>query len=269
MQQQSPPSNRIEWLAIGSMALIFFAVITWMNFRQYETVFHLQAPDVVMISAKRCGIHHKRPFPLQHGIAYHNVLAFHFTPIFALMAPVLWIWEDPRILCISVQTALHGRQRCHASGGIAAPYHALGMVNGAHGRLLPQPLAFTKSPSTNYATSPPPPPSLSSRFMGCYQPQNHGPYCIGLLLCPTVQRRCRHPCLYLWHLRHLHLAQLETRLILQPVLGIFNFFVSHLLLSPPPCTPSQTILWLLPRRISPTQILSAPSVEDGSPLNRT
>ena len=65
-----------------------------MTFRQYA-VFHLQAPDVVLYT-------HSMWNTLQGELLYsslvgHSSLAFHFTPIFILLSPALWLWEDPRI----------------------------------------------------------------------------------------------------------------------------------------------------------------------------
>ena len=83
------------------MALAFFFTISWMTFRQYA-VFHMQAPDVVLFSQAMWNTLNGEV--LMSSLTGKSVLVHHFTPIFILVAPILWIWEDPRALFL-VQTA--------------------------------------------------------------------------------------------------------------------------------------------------------------------
>lgn len=96
-------NEKIEFYVIGFLSLLFFGAISWMTFRQYA-VFHLQAPDVVLFSQSMWNT-------LQGDFLYSSltgktILAHHFTPFFSFIAPVLWIWEDPRALFLMQTAAL-------------------------------------------------------------------------------------------------------------------------------------------------------------------
>lgn len=93
--------SKTAHIIVGSLALAFFAQISWMTFRQYA-VFHMHAPDVVMFSQSIW--YTLRGTLLYNTLDGHSALAFHFTPIFMLLAPALWIWEDPRVFFL-IQTA--------------------------------------------------------------------------------------------------------------------------------------------------------------------
>ena len=93
--------NRVELISVSLMALAFFFTISWMTFRQYA-VFHMQAPDVVLFAQAMWNTLNSEV--LMSSLTGKSVLVHHFTPIFILVAPILWIWEDPRALFL-VQTA--------------------------------------------------------------------------------------------------------------------------------------------------------------------
>lgn len=91
----------MELVYLLLMAMAFFAIISWMTFRQYA-VFHLRAPDVVLFAQSMWNTLNGEI--LMSSLTGKSILVHHFTPIFILVAPVLWIWEDSRALFL-VQTA--------------------------------------------------------------------------------------------------------------------------------------------------------------------
>ncbi|MEM8859396.1 MAG: DUF2079 domain-containing protein [Chloroflexota bacterium] len=90
-----------ESLTVLCIASVFFCIISWMTFRQYA-VFHLQAPDVVLFAQSMWNTLNGEF--LMSSLTGKSIMVHHFTPIFVLVAPVLWLWEDPRALFL-VQTA--------------------------------------------------------------------------------------------------------------------------------------------------------------------
>lgn len=87
-----------DWLAIG-LAILFTAVFFWLNNRHFQT-FNLRGPDIATFSQAMWNTSHGRGF-LFSTIIQRSVLGFHFTPIFALLSPLLIIWEDVRILFLA------------------------------------------------------------------------------------------------------------------------------------------------------------------------
>lgn len=80
------------------MAILFTIAITWLNFRQYTT-FQLNAPDVATFGQAIWNTLHGRF--LYSTIIQRSILAYHFSPFLALLSPLLFIWNDIRILFVA------------------------------------------------------------------------------------------------------------------------------------------------------------------------
>lgn len=88
-----------EWSIYGMMAL-FVAVFVWLIFRQYAT-FDTRAADLDRFLQGMWNTLHGRF--LYANIEERSIISGHFTPMFAILAPLLYIWEDPRVFSV-VQT---------------------------------------------------------------------------------------------------------------------------------------------------------------------
>ncbi|MEM7801385.1 MAG: DUF2079 domain-containing protein, partial [Chloroflexota bacterium] len=94
---------KINRLMVLVMGVLFFSVISWMTFRQYA-VFHLHAPDVATFG--QAIFQTGRGNFLFSTIINRSINAYHFTPFFAFLSPLLFIWEDLRILFIAQTVAI-------------------------------------------------------------------------------------------------------------------------------------------------------------------
>ena len=87
----------IKW-GILIMATVFVAVMMWMISRQYAT-FDTRSADLDRFIQAIWNTTHGRF--LYSTIEERSVLSGHFTPFFAFLAPLLWLWPDPRILSLA------------------------------------------------------------------------------------------------------------------------------------------------------------------------
>lgn len=87
------------WIALGAFALYaFYALCRWPQF--LPAGYDLGIFDQVV----RSYAHFQAPIVSLKGDDF-NIFGDHFHPILALLAPLYWVWDDPRILLIA-QAAL-------------------------------------------------------------------------------------------------------------------------------------------------------------------
>jgi uncharacterized membrane protein len=99
--------ERSRWWAIASrhwaailLAVLFVVIFYWLISRQFLT-FDTRGADVDRFNQAIWNSLHGRF--LYSTIKSRSLLANHFSPLMAALAPLLWIWEDPRIFSL-VQT---------------------------------------------------------------------------------------------------------------------------------------------------------------------
>lgn len=103
-QPQRAGWTTAQKVALGLIAVLLFAVSTgyaWARHAKYETTgFDLGIFDQVV----RAYAHFSAPISPLKGVGY-NILGDHFHPILVVLAPLYWVWDDPRML-LTVQAAL-------------------------------------------------------------------------------------------------------------------------------------------------------------------
>jgi len=87
----------INWIPL-LLALGFTTVFVWMTWRQYTT-FSTRAPDIERFNQAIWNVLNGRF--LYATIQSRSILGNHFSPIMALLSPLLLIWEDFRILMLA------------------------------------------------------------------------------------------------------------------------------------------------------------------------
>lgn len=104
-RQTMPDRARAFWIRGAEFVLAgaFIAVFFWLTSRQYET-FDLVAPDVARFSQAIWNTLRGRF--LYSSIVGRSILSYHFSPFMALLAPLLLIWEDVRILFLAQTVAI-------------------------------------------------------------------------------------------------------------------------------------------------------------------
>jgi uncharacterized membrane protein len=100
----APGWTRTQRRILAGIALVLFgayATYSWARHAKYETTgFDLGIFDQVV----RAYAHLHAPTSPLKNIDY-NILGDHFHPILVVLAPLYWIWDDPRVL-LTVQAAL-------------------------------------------------------------------------------------------------------------------------------------------------------------------
>lgn len=86
------------------LTVLFSCIVFLVNDHHYLT-FNLHGPDSVFFSQAMWNTVNGGGF-LISSLSGRHVLSFHFTPIFALLSPLLLIWEDMRILFLAQIVAL-------------------------------------------------------------------------------------------------------------------------------------------------------------------
>ncbi len=86
-----------HWVAF-LMAFVFCVVFFWLNSRAY-LAFQVRAPDLDRFS-QAIWLTLRGEF-LYTTIKEGSILQHHFTPYMALLSPLLWLWEDVRILYLA------------------------------------------------------------------------------------------------------------------------------------------------------------------------
>ncbi|MDQ1287738.1 MAG: hypothetical protein QG622_1303 [Actinomycetota bacterium] len=99
-EAEHPRWTRAEHLVLAAMGSILFALYTGYalaRHAKYETTgFDLGIFDQVIRSYSRFSV----PTSPLKGVGY-NILGDHFHPILVLLAPLYWLWDDPRVLLIA------------------------------------------------------------------------------------------------------------------------------------------------------------------------
>jgi uncharacterized membrane protein len=99
-------SRLVEWWVNRGafvLAIAFVAAFFWLTARQYGS-FRTRAPDVAMFDQAVWNTLHGRF--LFSSIKNNSILAFHFSPLMALLSPLLLIWSDVRILFLAQTVGL-------------------------------------------------------------------------------------------------------------------------------------------------------------------
>ncbi|HIW28705.1 MAG TPA: DUF2079 domain-containing protein [Candidatus Luteococcus avicola] len=115
------PSTRVPrvwWLTLAVLAL--YVVYTMTRYPQFLTAGY----DLgIFDQAVRQYSHFNPPYVALKGDRY-NLLGDHFHPVLALLAPLYWVWDDPRMLVLAQDVlvavsipVVHGFVRRHLGGG--------------------------------------------------------------------------------------------------------------------------------------------------------
>ena len=120
----------------GLLTAVFISTFIWLTWRQYAT-FDLVTPDVATFGQAVYNTLHG-DF-LYSSIIKRSILYFHFSPLFAPLAPLLLLWDDIRILFVA-QTVLI------ALSGLI-PYKLLREQKGMHTAALLFLLAYFLNPA--------------------------------------------------------------------------------------------------------------------------
>jgi uncharacterized membrane protein len=104
-QTVGPRTTRRQWLQLGAVmaaAAALYLVHSFLRFRNYEA----KGYDLgIFDQAVRQYALFREPIVPIKGVDF-NILGDHFHPILALLAPLYWIWDDPRMLNIAMTALL-------------------------------------------------------------------------------------------------------------------------------------------------------------------
>ncbi|MDI3330631.1 MAG: DUF2079 domain-containing protein [Micrococcus sp.] len=100
-----PTTTAGQWLQLGAVmaaATLLYLVHSFLRFRNYEA----KGYDLgIFDQAVRQYALFREPVVPIKGVDF-NILGDHFHPILALLAPLYWIWDDPRMLNIAMTALL-------------------------------------------------------------------------------------------------------------------------------------------------------------------
>lgn len=104
-QTAGPSTTRNEWLqlvAVMAAAAALYLLHSVLRFRNYEA----KGYDLgIFDQAVRQYALFREPLVPVKGVDF-NILGDHFHPILALLAPLYWIWDDPRVLNVAMTVLL-------------------------------------------------------------------------------------------------------------------------------------------------------------------
>ncbi|GAA4779075.1 DUF2079 domain-containing protein [Citricoccus nitrophenolicus] len=116
----APRTTRRQWLQLGAVmaaAVALYVVHSFLRFRNFEA----KGYDLgIFDQAVRQYALFREPIVPIKGVDF-NILGDHFHPILVLLAPLYWIWDDPRMLGIAmalllascaIPVYLFARRRC-------------------------------------------------------------------------------------------------------------------------------------------------------------
>ena len=129
----APRTTRRQWLQLGAVmaaAAALYLVHSFLRFRNFEA----KGYDLgIFDQAVRQYALFREPIVPIKGVDF-NILGDHFHPILVLLAPLYWIWDDPRMLGIAmalllvssaIPVYLFARRRC---GHLPALLAAAGLL---------------------------------------------------------------------------------------------------------------------------------------------
>lgn len=100
-----PTTTAGQWLQLGAVmavAAVLYLVHSFLRFRNFEA----KGYDLgIFDQAVRQYALFREPIVPVKGVDF-NILGDHFHPILALLAPVYWVWDDPRVLNIAMTALL-------------------------------------------------------------------------------------------------------------------------------------------------------------------
>ena len=102
-----PSTTAGQWLQLGAvmaLAAVLYLVHSFLRFRNFEA----KGYDLgIFDQAVRQYALFREPLVPVKGVDF-NILGDHFHPILALLAPLYWVWDDPRMLNIAMTALLAG-----------------------------------------------------------------------------------------------------------------------------------------------------------------
>ncbi|MCY1157287.1 MAG: hypothetical protein MOP51_307 [Citricoccus sp.] len=100
-----PTTTAGQWLQLGAVmavAAVLYLVHSFLRFRNFEA----KGYDLgIFDQAVRQYALFREPIVPVKGVDF-NILGDHFHPVLALLAPLYWIWDDPRVLNIAMTALL-------------------------------------------------------------------------------------------------------------------------------------------------------------------
>lgn len=100
-----PSTTAGQWLQLGAvmaLAAVLYLVHSFLRFRNFEA----KGYDLgIFDQAVRQYALFREPLVPVKGVDF-NILGDHFHPILALLAPLYWVWDDPRVLNIAMTALL-------------------------------------------------------------------------------------------------------------------------------------------------------------------
>ncbi|MCS7001904.1 MAG: DUF2079 domain-containing protein, partial [Dehalococcoidia bacterium] len=101
-----PRPNLLAWAALGALVVGYLSVIGRLSVQRHDA-FKSHAYDLGIFTQVVWNTSQGRWFQntvmIEHA---ENLLGQHFAPIFLALAPLYWVWPDPRVLLIVQSLAL-------------------------------------------------------------------------------------------------------------------------------------------------------------------